>query len=313
MHLNTGRRLYLGLTDQSWWEYLASQSGIDEVNFWSPSGKVLQAQQGTPFLFKLKAPLNAIAGVGFLERVDRMTIGSAWEFYGRKNGADTLSNLVRAIGRYRRTSPAENIGCTILSQPTFFSRDLWVAQPRDWSPNTQSGAYYDMDEGEGARVWAGVSERLGAAMPPLVLSPLPPVFGGYGAVASFLPRLGQGTFRRLVLSAYDNRCAVTGERAIPIVDAAHIRAFGSERRHEISNGIALRKDIHKLFDDGYVSIRPDLRFVVSPALREEFSNGETYYELQRRRADEPIRVPSDPQLRPNVEYLERHYSETFKH
>ena len=33
--------------------------------------------------------------------------------------------------------------------------------------------------------------------------------------------------------------------------------------HEASNGILLRRDIHSLFDAGYVTVMPDLRFAVS--------------------------------------------------
>ena len=36
-------------------------------------------------------------------------------------------------------------------------------------------------------------------------------------------RLGHGAFRLLVTDAYQRRCAVTGERTLPVLDAAHIR------------------------------------------------------------------------------------------
>lgn len=59
-------KFYLGVTDNSWYHYL-SKIAPEDVNFWQPSGtvrfKVLQ--QGAPFLFKLKSPLNAIGGIGF--------------------------------------------------------------------------------------------------------------------------------------------------------------------------------------------------------------------------------------------------------
>jgi len=46
-----------------------------------------------------------------------------------------------------------------------------------------------------------------------------------------------------------------------------------------SNGLLLRSDIHRLFDDGWVTVTPDFHFVVSRRLREEFDNGKTYYAL----------------------------------
>ena len=53
---------------------------------------------------------------------------------------------------------------------------------------------------------------------------------------------------------YDRRCAISGEKTLPILDAAHIRSYASGGEHEVSNGLLLRTDIHKLFDRGYVTI-----------------------------------------------------------
>ena len=77
------------------------------------------------------------------------------------------------------------------------------------------------------------------------------------------PRLGQGAFRVLVTDMYDRRCVVSEERTLPALDAAHIRPYGEGGSHEASNGLLLRRDIHSLFDAGYVTVTPDLRFAVS--------------------------------------------------
>jgi len=306
----SGRELYVGVTDGSWYEFLSSRPGIDEVNFWRPGGRgLLRAPQGAPLLFKRRSPQNAIAGLGFVEYVDRMSIADAWEFYGSKNGAASLDELVRTIGRILK-KPVDRfhiIGCAILSQPVFFPESVWIAQPASWKPNIVQGEYFDMDSGEGALMWHEIKERLGSRMPPLATSEIAP-FGGRGKPALYLPRQGQGTFRRFVLAAYGNRCAVTGEHSVPVIDAAHIADFAEHQRHEISNGIALRSDIHKLFDRGYVSIRPDHTFVVSKALAEEFNNGKVYYEMHNAK----VTLPDNPALRPNAEYLERHYAKLRK-
>jgi hypothetical protein len=49
----------------------------------------------------------------------------------------------------------------------------------------------------------------------------------YGSPNPVQPRLGQGAFRLLVTDAYGRRCAVTGERTLPVLDAAHIRPIPS--------------------------------------------------------------------------------------
>lgn len=314
MDRREARRFFVGVTDKSWFDFLANEHTLDEVNFWRPGGGALNALQGAPFLFKLPSPYDAIAGVGFFENAEPMSIATAWNFYGPKNGVPSEEALRVAIARKRRKAVTlqDIIGCVVLSQPTFFPPQLWIRQPQDWKPTTVVGKFYDLDEGEGARIWSQVAERLGLSMPPLAVGALDPAFGGRGKPALYLPRLGQGTFRKLVLSAYGNRCAVTGERALPAVEAAHIVEFRERQRHSISNGIALRADIHKLFDDGYVSVRPDYRFVVSTALHTDFENGATYYELAARLGNDPISVPTEPHLRPKAEYLERHYNEKFR-
>jgi putative restriction endonuclease len=53
------------------------------------------------------------------------------------------------------------------------------------------------------------------------------------------------------------------------------------QRHEISNGLLLRSDLHRLFDEGYMTLNPgDRRIVVSKCIREEFENGKDYYKLE---------------------------------
>ena len=101
------------------------------------------------------------------------------------------------------------------------------------------------------------------------------------------PRLGQGAFRILVTDSYHRRCAITGERTLPALDAAHIRPFADGGAHEASNGILLRRDIHSLFDAGYVTVTPAMRFEVSGRTREEFENGRDYYGLDGRTIDLP--------------------------
>src|SRR5271167_1536981 len=90
-------------------------------------------------------------------------------------------------------------------------------------------------------------------------------------------RLGQGAFRVLVTDAYERRCAVTGEKTLPVLEAAHIKPYALEGPHQVRNGLLLRSDLHKLFDLGYVTVTPALRLEVSSRLREEWHNGKEYY------------------------------------
>ena len=111
-----------------------------------------------------------------------------------------------------------------------------------------------------------------------------------------------------MVDAYGGACAVTNEHSLPVLEAAHIRPWGEGGRHELSNGLPLRRDIHRLFDLGFVTVRPDLRFAVSPALRDAYANGKTYYELGGR----TITTPAVPNSQPSRELLEWHGDVVFR-
>jgi putative restriction endonuclease len=81
------------------------------------------------------------------------------------------------------------------------------------------------------------------------------------------------------------------------------------RPHEVANGLLLRTDIHRLFDKGYVTVSPvDFCFQVSDRLREDYSNGRTYYALKGK----PVALPESVHDRPATEYLEWHAQKVFR-
>lgn len=75
-------------------------------------------------------------------------------------------------------------------------------------------------------------------------------------------------FRRVVLRAYDERCAVTGLKLIngggrAEVAAAHIRPVEANGPDIVSNGIALSGTAHWMFDRGLIGLGDDLEILVS--------------------------------------------------
>lgn len=75
-------------------------------------------------------------------------------------------------------------------------------------------------------------------------------------------------FRRIVLRAYDDRCAITGLKLIngggrAEVSAAHIRPVGANGPDIINNGIALSGTAHWMFDRGLISLSDDLEILIS--------------------------------------------------
>jgi len=301
-------RGYVGVTDYGWYRHLHARSHLDEVNFWRPGGtsfKVLPP--GGLFFFKLKAPHDAIAGFGQFARFERMPLWLAWEVFGEANGVTSERALVERLGRLARGSRPNlrretAIGCIFVAFPVFFAPDDWIEPPSDWKANVVSGAGYDLGSGEGLRIWKQCVERASRGVQAEGWDKDAVTMDRYGAPISVRPRLGQQSFRLAVLDAYGGACAVTTEHSLPVLDAAHIKPYGDGGLHAVSNGLPLRKDLHRLFDLGFVTVRPDATFAVSKSLRDEYENGRTYYALDGQR----VLLPQADGDQPEPELLEWH-------
>ena len=300
--------LFVAVTDTSWFDYLRHQSDLDEVNFWQPGGgtnfRALEA--GELFLFKLHSPRNFIVGGGIYYRSLILPISVAWETFGNANGHPTLEGMRQKISEYRRVTDSNEdykIGCRILTQPFFLSEREWIPVPSSWSRQIVVGKRYTTDDLEGGHLWEVMNDHLGR-IGTIGLSDVPQA--RYGEPALVKPRLGQGAFRIAVIDAY-RRCAVTGEKTLPALEASHIQLFARGGEHRIENGLLFRRDIHTLFDRGYVTIVPDGRFEVSSRIKEEYENGRDYYLMQGRKIIEP----NNPDLKPSQKMLEWHNSNVF--
>lgn len=302
---------FIAPTDYGWWQFLRARPELDEVNFWRPGGNAFAAlQPGEPFFFKLKSPHNAIGGFGVFARFARLPLWHAWDAFGQANGVPDELELLRRLGRLAglQISPDHQIGCIAVAGSVFFEPDEWVAQPRDWSRNIVSGATYDLQQAEGRRVWEDCLERAAARRDTAEWAAEAFDRLRLGKPQLVVPRLGQASFRLAVLDAYGGACAVTTEHSLPVVEAAHIKPWSAGGQHELSNGLPLRRDVHRLFDLGFVTVRPDRSFAVSPQLREDFANGRSYYKLDGRQ----IATPSEPEAQPSTELLEWHGEAVFR-
>ena len=303
-----GINLVVAVTDDDWFEMLRSQRNVAEVNFWAPSAANFRAlQPGELFLFKLHAPRNFIVGGGIFAYANTLPCSLAWDAFREANGARSAQEMRTRIAKYRRSDPADrsdfSLGCQILTQPFFFEEADWMPVPNSWSPNIVSFKTYDTGEAEGRALWDAVNERM-ARSPAFAAGPA----GRFGEPQLVKPRLGQGAFRVLVTDIYGRRCAVTQERTLPALEAAHIRPYSDGGEHEARNGLLLRRYIHSLFDLGYVTVTPNLKFEVSRRIREDFENGRHYYELN----GQQIIVPDNKSQRPDPGALNWHNEHCFK-
>ena len=88
-------------------------------------------------------------------------------------------------------------------------------------------------------------------------------------IAAYTSRIFRDrVFRKIVLRAYGERCAVTGLRIIngggrAEAEAAHIRPVEANGPDIVTNGLALSGTAHWMFDRGLISLSDDLEVLIS--------------------------------------------------
>ena len=307
MHIN----MLVAYTNKDWYDNLSQRSqmkDLQEVNFWSPSNEGISSiGYGELLLFKLPNPDNVIAGGGvYLHSTKDIPCSMAWDAFEESNGAGSARELRMLVaeckGKKREDAADFKIGCNILADPFFFDENDWIPVPKSWHPNIAKKCYSTGDA-EGLGLWNQVCERI-LRLP------------GYeemrlrGNPTKIDPRLGQGGFRLRLADTYGRRCVITKERTLPVLEAAHIIPFSDGGSNHPSNGLLLRRDIHTLFDRGYVTVleeKSELRFHVSKRIREEHGNGRHYYAMD----GDPVLRPKNPDWRPDPKALAWHNDHLF--
>lgn len=119
-------------------------------------------------------------------------------------------------------------------------------------------------------------------------------------------------FRRVVLRAYEERCAVSGLRLIngggrAEVDAAHIRPVHGSGPDIVGNGLALSGTAHWMFDRGLLGLTDDLQIMISRHVNDP--EGVRSFINRTGRAIVPVRAYD----RPHPSFLRWHREHLFKH
>jgi len=112
-------------------------------------------------------------------------------------------------------------------------------------------------------------------------------------------------FRRLVLQAYDYRCAATGWRIImpggsSLIEAAHIVPFSETYNDDPRNGLALTPTFHVALDRNLIAPGPDMKWRVSPAFDKRIPDNRPFVDL----AGQDVIFFGDEKFRPRRDYLE---------
>ncbi len=217
---------------------------------------------------------------------------------------DTAAQFESSIYRLRRTNRREDadpkVGSIILSQPFFLEKQDWIPMDGIWDKNIVQGKTFDGLTEPGRTILEKIRQKvtLDNAMPVVAEEQ-----ARYGAEQVVKPRLGQSGFRVEVIEVYHRRCAVTGEKTLPVLDAAHIKPYTEQGPHDTRNGILLRKDLHTLFDRGFITVTGDYFIEVSKKIKENYGNGREYYAFHGKQL---MNTPDSIDDKPAIDYLKWH-------
>ncbi len=134
---------------------------------------------------------------------------------------------------------------------------------------------------------------------------------GKEVIRSVKTRVNQAFFRKVILSIYDNKCAVSNIDLPKLLVASHIIPWSKNEKERInpSNGICLSPLYDRVFDEGFMTISEDYKIIFSDKLR-EIKDKKTYSTFFENYEHQPINLPS--KFYPNQEFLKFHREIIFK-
>lgn len=292
----------LAVTDLRWHGQMLAEQPTGVVNFWTPTPWKVRLPPESRLGFMLKAPVRKIGGFGYVQSYQEASIDDAWMRWGPANGVASRSELrdrIREFARKRSKVPVDDdhkIGCLILEDCTFL-------EAADQSTPGVLGLDFPAQIVKWKRFPGELVLPFERLLPTQADFSLVTSSEDDWALSRRKRRLAQSQFRRTVLAAYERTCAVSGADCLEVLQAAHIQPFRSLDSHHVQNGIALRSDIHALFDAGLIAFEDDGRILLSPRLL-----GHAYQNL----AGKKFTLPKDPQAAPSPAALRHHREFVFR-
>lgn len=142
------------------------------------------------------------------------------------------------------------------------------------------------------------------------LSLTPSDFIGKDREAVIRARVNQSVFRTMILTNYENKCAVTGIDIPELLVASHIIPWSDDTSNRLNpeNGICLSPLYDRLFDRGLISVDDDYTIMLSYELKQRADQAyfaAHFAPIDRKQINMPI------EHRPNLEFLNYHHTHIF--
>lgn len=201
------------------------------------------------------------------------------------------------IGNFGSLDPElQQRGIKGLRNASRLDREVWAEFHQDWQARiAESGQL--------------IAEREQALAPPVADPELYPA-AGRERIAARIVRENQDFFRRAILSAYENRCCVTGIDLAALLNASHIKPWAASDKTEKlnpQNGLCLNALHDRAFDRGLIALRDDYILLVSSQVRHTANAGVRQLLLDY--AGRKIRLPS--RFAPRADFMAWHRDNVF--
>jgi len=294
-------------TDLDWFQQLRSEGVKGEViNFWTPTPwNISRLQANDKLYFMLKSPIRKIGGYGTFVEYKNMKASDAWRVYGRDNGVENLSELISRTDGYKSKNTKKEltidpeIGCILLKDLEFYDDNNFKTDEEDgisFPKQVVKLKYFNKRE-------KIISKEKVTTIKVSKSFELIDSSKVKRKQLTQKERKGQAGFRRDILKIYDNSCSVTGITQKEVLEAAHIQGYVNEESNNVQNGICLRVDIHKLFDNGLITIDSEYKVLISTMLKS------TEYESLN---GKKINLPQNKTYYPSATALENHNKLVFR-
>lgn len=122
--------------------------------------------------------------------------------------------------------------------------------PEDWQPNIVQGKAYDTNTILGRTLYNQVMSILNDRNihQSEIIAESSDV-DRYSSGKIVYPRIGLGTFKVMVTETYHRICALTGEKTLPALEAAHIKPF-SQNSPNMTNNMETNGNIMLYMEKG---------------------------------------------------------------
>jgi len=249
-------------TDKNWFEFLKGSGLNSNANFWTPTPwNIRQLHRQDRLYFMLKSPIRRIGGFGEFVEYKNLTAAQAWNEFGFRNGRSSRQEFIESIQSYIDENSEKfggqpininsyEIGCIVLTNCEFWDDDYFIDPVNlniDFAFQVVKIKYFNEYD-------PFIQEQTERDDFNLVNEPREDL----QRITNV--REGQSEFKGKILRAYNNTCCITGESIPELLEAAHIQEYRNRSSNNVQNGLLLRVDIHRLYDNRLIFI--DRNFVI---------------------------------------------------